>query len=319
MNYVGWVVLFLICRLSVFSQVGEYVIEIDQTTGAWIKTGPPITGVNWIYPYERAYNENAGQFIFPSAITNHNLYTIDVANDSVIYCPQIASQLSDFQYDNGLNKLFGLLPEGQDVVIVSIDPKTALYQQIGSPLPFGGISQGNCAFDQRNHSYFVITNATELYSFDATNSNVKSHSSLSGNFIDIAFDNTRGILFGLLQIADHTYLASIDPVTGSYIQIGSGTKNTDGSFITSAINENDDEYIFLHMDNDQRCTITTFDIHSGNVIFDRALVPTVVNSQTDNCYSLEYDNIRHKLYAYHWEGIAPTPPPLVLTNVTIDT
>ena len=136
-------IIFLVCLItfSSFSQ-GEFVVEINRTTGLLTKTGPAIAGIHYVSPNWRAYNENDGIFIFPSTDPTMSLFSIDVTNDSIISNPTW-QKVAEFEFSDSLNILFGLTPDCANAVkyFASIDPITGIPTTIGNPIQ-------NCNFFQ---------------------------------------------------------------------------------------------------------------------------------------------------------------------------
>lgn len=226
------IILFLLFNLihfTSFSQ-GEFVIEIDRQTGSYIKTGPAIPDVNWVYPQESTYDENTGTFIFPSAVTNHNLYSIDVSDGSIISNPNLGN-VSLFEFDDASNILYGLEIDGINNVknLVAINPATAAYTQIGNSLLGASLFSGASTFDKINHRYIFLNPPNILYCINATNGDIISNPNLllapGENLLHFSFDNSTGILYGLLQDnnGQNCFLVSINTTTGAYTKIGPGT------------------------------------------------------------------------------------------------
>jgi hypothetical protein len=300
------IILFSLFSFSTFSQ-GEYVVEIDRTNGSFTKTGPAIAGITWIYPDDRTFDENTGTFFFPSSQINHCLYSIDVSNGSIISNP-IIGNISSFQFDNASNILYGLEQDNANNVknFISINPVTGTYSQIGNSLPNSSMfSGGYSTFNKINHTYIFLDFPNILYSINATNGNIILNPNLilaSGeSIVNFAFDNSANILYGLLQDYNNGnpiyFLVTIDPITGTNTRIGSGTNFGIGGG-SSAVDEINQQYIYLYHNGIGGFEITTLDISTGNVIYHSLINPI---SGSDNVYSLKYDNNQGKLYSIHWE------------------
>ena len=266
-------VLYNLIYLVSFSQNGEFVIKIDRTTGTFIKTGPAIAGITYIYPDDRTYDENTGTFIFPSAQINHALYSIDVSNGSIVNNP-IINNIKTFEFDNVSNILYGLEPDNGNSVknFIAINTVTGAYTQIGNSLPGSStFSGGFSTFNKTNHIYIFLAPPNILYSINAANGSVISNPSLSlatgENIVNFSFDNSSGILYGLLQ--DNTvqkfFLVTINTTTGINTRIGSGTTLGYGNG-SSTIDEANQQYIYMYS-NSGGYAITTLDISTGNVIY----------------------------------------------------
>ncbi len=284
---------------------GEYIIEINRTDGSFINTGPPIKGISLILPNIRAYKENAGIFIFPSAVDT--LYSIDVSNDSIINKPLNGNFVNELEYSNSLNKLYGLLRDFTNNVkyVATLDPMLGTSAAISSSIPTSNTNQGISTFNQINNQYIFLDPAGILYTIDVLTGNIISSPSVSltsnQQLINICFNDSTNSLYGIIQdnTANLIYLASINQTTGTVAYIGSGVAVGINNS-SSAIDLANKQYLYLSY-NGSSYNITTFDITSGNVVYNNVMSALVSGT---NAFSLKYDNIRAKLFSIHWG-----PPP----------
>jgi hypothetical protein len=254
-----------------FSQ-GEFVVEINRITGAFIKTGPAIAGITWIYPDDRTYNENTETFIFPSSEINHSLYSINLSNGTIVSNPPIQN-IYAFQFDNASNILYGLESNDVDDVkyIVSINPVNGIYSRIGNPMPSSLHYSGNFStFNKINHTFIFLAPPNILYSI---NGNIISSPvlplALEESIINFSLDNSTEILYGLLLDNDigKFFFVKINPLAGSVTKIGSGTTLGSGGG-SSVIDEDNQQYIYMYSSEDAGgYAITTMNIATGNVIY----------------------------------------------------
>ncbi len=287
-----------------FSQ-GEFVVEINNTNGTFIKTGPPIAGITYISPGIRTYNENAGIFIFPSVLITHSLYSINTSNGSIVYNP-IIGNISEFQYDNATDMLYGLEQDNANNVknFISIDPATGNYTQIGNSMPGSGLFQGFGTFDEINNIYIFLDPPDILTSINAANGNIISNPSLvlaSGEaIIHFAFDNSTGTLYGLLQDSNlqKYFLVTINTTTGINTRITPGGLTSASGGGSSTIDEINQQYICLYSQGGNY-HVTTLSLATGNLEYQATMHPF---NPLDNFFSLEYDNVKGKLYSIHWES-----------------
>jgi hypothetical protein len=84
--------------LCAFSQ-GEFIIKIDRTDGTFVKVGPAIADVTYIYADDRAFDEDSRIFYFTSSLKSHSLYGIKVSDGALLSRPNI-NYLVYFQFDN---------------------------------------------------------------------------------------------------------------------------------------------------------------------------------------------------------------------------
>lgn len=292
-------VFYFICLFS-FSQ-GEFIIEIDRATGSYVKTGPAIGGITYIYPDDRAFDESTGTFIFPSSLVAHRLYSIDVTNDSTVHSPLI-NNIFYFQFDNATGTLYGLEQDNANNQknFISIDPASGVYTPLGSPVPGSSLFSGAfSAYDKLNHVYYFLDPPNRLYSIDALTGNVLANPPLvlaPGENI-YHFASSSGTLYGLLHdnsIATF-FLVTIDPLTGTITRIGPGTISGTGTG-SSAIDEASHQYIYLYSGSGYY-GIITMDLVTGAMIYCNT-IPLALN---DNVFSLQYDNVNQKLYSIHWD------------------
>ncbi|HEY5123524.1 MAG TPA: hypothetical protein VIK14_07295, partial [Ignavibacteria bacterium] len=277
-------ILFNLFYSTTFSQ-GEFVVEINKTNGAFTKTGPAIAGITYIYPDDRTYDENTGTFIFPSSQINHSLYSINVSNGSIVNNPVIGN-IQTFQFDNISNILYGIEQDNANNVknFISINPVTGTYSQIGNSLPSSSTFSGNFStFDKINHTYIFLAPPNILYSINATNGNIISNPSLvlaSGeSIVNFSFDNSSGILYGLLQDnnVQKYFLVTLNPTTGTNVRIGSGTTFGVGGG-SSTIDETNQQYIYLYSSSTAGgYVITTLDIATGNLTYNALVEPFTAN------------------------------------------
>ncbi|MEP7197795.1 MAG: T9SS type A sorting domain-containing protein [Saprospiraceae bacterium] len=285
---------------------GEYVIEINNKNGSFTKTGPAISGITYIYPDDRTYDENTGTFIFPSSLINHSLFSINVSNGSIVNNP-IVGNISTFQFDNDSNILYGLEKDNVNNVknFISINPVTGTYTQIGNSLPSSSMfSGGFSTFDKINTSYIFLAPPNIIYSINAINGNIISNPALvlaSGeNIVNFSFNNSTGVLYGLLQDNNiqKFFLVTINTTTGTSTRIGSGTTLGSGNG-SSTIDEKNQHFIYMYSSPTAGgYVITTLEMATGNVV-NNALIQAYLAQ--DNFYSLKYDNIQGKFYSIHYE------------------
>ena len=270
------IIIFLVKSLNIFSQ-GEFVIEIDRANGTFIKTGPEIAGITYIYPNTRAYDENNGLFIFPSADNPTRLYSIDVNNDSIIYSPVYNNLLVEFEFCNSTNTMYGLLKDNLSNVkfLASIDPKTGISTVIGDTIPDSGTFSGLSAFDQTNNRYIYLDGANKIVSIDASHGNIVSNPILvlegSEYLVSMSCDETNEILNGMIfnSTENKNYFVSINTSTGAVIKIGSGM--TLGNIGSSAIDQNNGQFIFLYENSIGSYAIATVNISTGELVYNNLI------------------------------------------------
>ena len=303
------VFLFILIHTVSFSQ-GEFIVEIYRT-GTFNKIGPGIAGITWIFPNDRAIDENTGTFIFSSSLIEHWLYSINTSDGSIIYNPLINNILA-FQFDNSNNILYGIEQDNANNVkyFISINPITGATTRIGNALPSSAMYGGHFStFDEINHTYTFLAPPYVLYSIDAASGDVISSPNLSlasgesvGNF---TYDNSTpaGILYGLLQDSNLGlyFLITIDPTTGAITRKGSGTSFGSGNAGSGTIDELNQQYMYMYSSQTAGgYAITTLDMATGNLDYNALIQPFTNN---DNFFSLTYDQTQGRLFSIHWETI----------------
>ena len=279
----------------------EYIIEIDLTSGTFVKK-VAIPEIEYVYPDYGALDENNGRYILPGSIPE-KIYTIDVENNLIISEPSY-SNLVKFEFSNSLNKLFGLLQDQPNNLkhFVSIDLQTATTTIIGDSIPNSGTFQGLSTFDQINNQYYFLDPGNILYSFDAINGIINSNPTLilSANefVVCMSFNNTNSKLYAILRNSDEgkDYLVFINAMTGEITKVGNGFNG--GGNGNSTIDENAQQLIYL-FNNVSVFKILTIDIATGNVLYNNFVNPLDI---LDNAYCIKYDNNQGKLYAFHWDN-----------------
>ncbi|HLP94971.1 MAG TPA: T9SS type A sorting domain-containing protein [Saprospiraceae bacterium] len=282
------------------SAQGEYIIEVDPATGTFIKPNTPINGVTWVQGYVSTYDEIHGFYIFP-ATTINGLITVD-SNDSIIFNPPFGSIL-ECQYDNSSGILYGLKNSGSgQFVFGSINPSTANHSPIGAG-PISGMSglyQGMSTFDKNAHRYIIYVSENRLFSINAITGNVLSNPTVMLNpgeiLLHISYDDDNNQLYGLIQNSSQTFLVQINTTSGAVTKIGNGIAFGPGGG-TSTIDQMNRYYIF-HYSLDLSYFIAVIDITTGNLLYNNQ----VLFAPGGNINSIQYDNVKKKLYAQHWEA-----------------
>lgn len=306
---------FFFYFISSFSySQGEFLIEIDTATGSYNQIGGAISGIGFVFPYVRAYDETNGAYIFQggASLVDH-LYSIDVTNGSIISNPYFApsgSSVREPKYDNIKDTLYGLYWNSSlsQFFLASINPTTGIYTQVGTIpiMGLGGISQGATAYDEINHRYFALQN-NQLFSIDASNGNLISNPILntaSGEqLLHFCYNNSLNILYGLLQNSNTQicYLVSINTISGVMTKIGNGSLFGIGGG-SSSIDKIHQRYMYIYTTGGSTYYITNIDIATGNIIANK-LIPL---SNGDNIHSIAFDNIKGKLYGIQWDANTTT-------------
>ena len=307
-------VLFNLSCFFLFSQT-EYIVEIDGATGGFTKIGSGISGITYVYPNIRAYDETNRRYIFEGGlVTPDHLFSIDVTNDLTISNPPYTQfDGLQFEFDNSTGKLFGLFFDNTRTLyfLDTINPATGAHANLSTDsIPNIGICQGFTTFDEIHHQY-IMSDALSVLSVNAVTGLISSYATLGllpGEILlcpGLSYDNSAGFLYGLLWDSQGTnkyFLVSIDPATGSITKIGSGTTslNQGGS---SAIDKAHQQYMYLYSNPAAGgYEIATMDIATGNLVYNA--VVQLFNAN-DNFSGLEYDNVLGKLYSIHWETNTP--------------
>lgn len=279
---------------------GEFIPNIDRTTGSFTNTGTALSNVTWVYPDDRAFDENTGTYIFPSA-QNNSLISVSMASGLVIASPPI-NHISQFQFNKQTNKLHGLVKvNGNNTKnFVVINPATAAFTVIGNPIPGSALWQGcYSAMDNANNIYTFLDPTNILYSLNAYTGSVIASPTIAlntgENIYNIEFDNSTGKLYGILRNNNTStfYLCLINKLTGAVTTIGPGSTIGSGNG-SGAIDENSQEYMFL---SSTGYSLTTFNMVTGSPVYN-----SVISSPNcTNFSSLKYDNANNKLYCIYWK------------------
>ena len=305
-----FIILFYFITLSSYSQ-GEFLIEIDGSTGSFLQIGNAINGITWVYPYIRGYDETHGTYIFQggASLVDH-LYSIDVTNGSIISNPYFApfgTSVREPKYDDTKDSLYGLYWNSSlsQFFLASINPVTGLYTTINTT-PIAGLTstfQGGTAYDAINHRYFVVDN-NQLFSINSANGTLISSPNIllgSGEqLLHFCYNNSLNVVNGLIQNSNTPqlcYLISINITTGVVTRIGNGFPFGIGGG-SSTIDKINQRFIYTYTTGGSTFYVTTVDIASGNVISNK-LIPL---DPSDNIHSIAYDNVKHKLFGIQWDA-----------------
>jgi hypothetical protein len=165
----------------------------------------------------------------------------------------------------------------------------------------------NSAYDQKNHRYFFIANATQvapwyLYTVDAITGAVlsqvpcPSNYNSSDNIFGLQFDNESGILYGLHnpQSTAAYYLSSIDPSTGNVIDISMISQLTDYDPTQNTFSSKNHIYFCTGNDLLNLPTIFAINAINGQVIW---------KNNSGRFYELAFDNAKNRLYGLEFTAV----------------
>ncbi|MCF8239550.1 MAG: T9SS type A sorting domain-containing protein [Saprospiraceae bacterium] len=302
-SFLGLAAVYFLMVSTAYSQ-GEYIIEIDPATGSYIQPNNPINGVTYVLGHVSTYDEINGLYTFPASTIN-GLITVDF-KDSIFYNPPIAS-IHECQYDNSSGILYGLhnLSSGE-IVFGSVNPATADFSQIGAG-PISGMNslfQGMSTFDNNNHRYIVYASDNSLFSIDALSGNVLSNPTVVLNsgesLVHFCYDDSTNNLYGLLQNSSKTFLVQMNTSTGAITKIGNGTNYGFGGG-ASTIDELNRHYIYSYTVSGAYF-VAVIDIITGSLIYNNP----ILFAKGGNINSVEYDNVKNKLYGQHWDVSTPS-------------
>ncbi len=138
------VVTLLMCFSFLHTKAqNEYFVSIDQTSGSFAKINM-LQGVNWIIPYNNAYDQKNHRYIFcgGSDALNWHLYTIDANTGDILDSPVFYNfadphdNIYSLAYDDANDKLYGLhwSNSAQKEYFISVDQQTGVYTIIRAPL-----------------------------------------------------------------------------------------------------------------------------------------------------------------------------------------
>ncbi len=317
-----WIIIslfILMNHVSLAQESGEFVVEINNVTGDYIKPGPPIGNITWVYVDESTMDENSGIFIFQSAQPDHRLFSISTADGSVIHNPYIEKVWS-LQFDNSTGTLYGIEQDNANnqKFFVSVDPTTGSATHIGAPISGSAILQGKfSSLYETGQTYTFLTPLNILNSLNTNTGSIISNPTITlppeEFLLHISYDNSSGILYGLLKnnSLSKYYLVIIDPNSGLVSKVGDGTllgaANGNGS-----IDETNQTYTYLYTsEEDNSHYITTIDLTTGLVV-EHALVH--MYQEYLNFNSMVFDNIGQKYFSLHWD---PVVLPLTLIDFSV--
>jgi hypothetical protein len=299
---------FFLTISAVCSQAqGEFVVQINPETGTIIKTGPPIAGITYIYPDDRALNENSGTFFFPSALPTQSLFQIKLADGSTVSSPPY-NDLFFFQFDNSTGKLYGI---DRDLVtdtkfLVEINPITGIPTVLGpTVLPGTAVYSGAFStFDETNHRFIFLAPPTILYTLNATDGSIifQPNLTLGANqsIVSFVYANTANTLFAMIQDMNlqKFYMATIDLETGVSTPFGNGFTVGRGNG-SATIDETNGLYYYMYQ-SDLGYFVASTSLSSGEFL-NNAQLPA--EDGEDNFFSLKFNHLDQNLYSIHWDAV----------------
>ncbi len=202
------------------SEQREELIRIDPATGVItvVKVIPLLKSI-YNLPNRKTIDKNQHRMFFSGGEFNNKprLYCIDLNTGNVLNKPlfpvltNTLDNVTDVQFDNSLNQLFGLHWNTADnsEYLISIDPVTGTFTKLFS-LPNVRWSSAipNCTtYDEINHRLIFMGGDIQgnwyLYSIDVQTGAIVSAPSFPvledplDNVIELQFDNSTGILYAL--------------------------------------------------------------------------------------------------------------------------
>ena len=226
---------------------------------------------------------------------------------------------------NKLNKIITLTillslnllnASGQTEFLVTVNPSTGLYTKIDS-LPgvkWITIGPSYTTFDENGHRFIFKGGDSGgnwyLYSIDAITGNIITNptfpvlSDPSDNIIELQYDNSSNILYGLHwdNSESKEYFVSVNVSTGAFTKLDSLPNvkwiATGPNF--TAYDKNNHRYIFRGGDNSGNWYLYSIDANTGNIISNPSF--PIVSDPSDNVIELQYDNSSNTLFGLHWDN-----------------
>jgi len=140
-----------------------------------------------------------------------------------------------------MSSFISLLSFSQGEYLMQIDPATGSYNKIGTAI--AGIEWvfPNIKCYDETHGTYIFQGGDpdpdHLYSIDVTNGSIISNPffSYTGSSVrELKYDNSNGLLYGLYWDGAQFFLASVNPTTGLYTQIGTNPLSGLGSTLQGA-------------------------------------------------------------------------------------
>jgi len=153
-----------------------------------------------------------------------------------------------------VSSFISLLSFSQGEYLMQIDPATGSYNKIGTAI--AGIEWvfPNIKCYDETHGTYIFQGGDpdpdHLYSIDVTNGSIMSSpffSDTGSSVRELKYDNSSGLLYGLYWDGAQFFLASVNPTTGLYTQIGTNTISGLGSTLqgATAFDDNHHRYYAL--------------------------------------------------------------------------
>ena len=202
------------------SENREYFVSINPSTGIYTLIDS-LPGVHYIVvgPTCTTFDKNNHRYFFKGIDFTgiSHIYTINATTGHILSSPifpnSILEDASNFQYDNSLNKLFGMHKEYSDSLqyLVSIDPTTGVYTLLHSLPAVEGIidSPHYVSYNEVDHHFYFLgmspspNSQTHLYTINVATGVCLSSpifpvlSQPFENVIELHFDNSSSTLYAL--------------------------------------------------------------------------------------------------------------------------
>jgi len=298
----------------------EYFVTVDQQTGDFNKI-KMFHDVNWIEPYDIAYDQANHRYLFCGGRTTKNwqLYSVDANTGNVLDSPVFLNfsdpldNIYSLAYSDVNNLLYGLhwSDSAKKEYFISINPVTGVYT-IVNELTGVHYIEPQSTIDKINGYYFFFGTDSigwHYYSIDLSSGNI-IHSPLSINGISqMEYDEQEQKIYGLYYQADSgIFFVSTDPATANLTRIASipNIKYIEGGANYYAYDAANHHYIFVGLDSNNNDYLLTLNSINGQILYKTSF--SYVSQDSDNVVCFQYDNALNKLYAIHWESHTVTPP-----------
>lgn len=196
------------------SESTEYVVSVDRETGDY-ELICAIPGVEYVY-LDATFDSESKIYTFRGkpATDPWTLYSVDVTSGLIVSSPEFPVMIGtwdniNFLQYNADGELFGLHWDSSEETeyFVSIDPTTGEHEIISAIPDIQVITEGGI-FDQLNNRYsFIGTDdgplEFHLVTIDVTTGEIISNPNFPileddlDNVIELQYDNSTGILYGL--------------------------------------------------------------------------------------------------------------------------
>lgn len=164
-----------------------HTVSVNTTTGL-VSRISNLLGVTSISTNNSAYNSSNNYFTFVD--NNDLIYTINLANGSIISNPSLSTTIHELQYNSVTGVYYALENSGNDYFLVTVDPSTGISNRVGSINGLNSIQTCTSTLDEINDIYSITDNNEKLFNINLSTASLNSNPQLSCNVIGLTINSS---------------------------------------------------------------------------------------------------------------------------------